>query len=270
MLRSFLLRELFSEFLVGKDLECFQNLQVIFFSSLSVVGYIYRFTDTEHPSTPGLNPTCMQPFSTPSWLWLAAVSPEAPSSDGLGEFSLLAGLRVGGHSAGLVGWEGLVGISGSVPCVPLAAVWLRCEGCCLSGLACLSQLPALSIPQFGKRPVEPWPPQPALGSRSPLSIPGQHLVSTACAHSGPSCLGKPGVAFPGIAWKRVRACRRDSVPPACSGGGVLNERVSEQKPAGQPAGPVPCVSQAGRVSPATFPCPASETQGPAVSPAMSS
>lgn len=82
---------------------------------------------------------------------------------------------------GLVGWEGLVGISGSVPRVPLAAVWLS-EGCCLSGLACLSQLPALSVPQSGKRPVEP---RPALGSRGPLSIPGQHLVSTACAHSGP-------------------------------------------------------------------------------------
>ena len=108
-----------------------------------------------------------------------------------------------------------MGITGSVPRAPLAALWPRCEGGCLSGLACLSQLLALSVPQSGKRPLEPWPPglpwAPVAHSVS--------LVSTACEPSGPSCLGKPGVAFQGIAWKRVWACRRDPVPPACSGGG---------------------------------------------------
>ena len=54
-----------------------------------------------------------------------------------------------------------------------------------------------------------------------LPWPTLSLVSTICAHGGPPCLGKPGVAFLGTAQKRVRACRRDSVSRACSAGGLL-------------------------------------------------
>ena len=126
-------------------------------------------------------------------------------------------------------------------------------------------------------PGLPWPPTPSCpGLRGPPPRPALgsvahsvSLVSTVCAHGGPSCLRKPGVAFLGTAWTRVQACRRDSVSPACSGGGLLTEQVSEQKPSGGPAGPGPWAPRAGGVPP-TFPCPASETQGPVASPPASS
>ena len=79
----------------------------------------------------------MQAFPTPSWL-----CPEAPRSAGLGEFSLPAGLRVGGHSA----WTSGVGGAGGHLWLSPVSLWLLFgqgvrDAVCRAWLASASFLP---------------------------------------------------------------------------------------------------------------------------------